>query len=222
MIITHEDLAVMFNAVVYKFMKNNYVISPFTADCSYTNVSAYVDLIKPTDNSHIIRVWIRNGNIYGDNYEFRFIDTVSICVKKYYKDDGYDGNNTVNQTLWFNNGECIYEKVFYQIANRNNHKAYAYSIIDANKYIAISYNRKIARSCHNDITMPYYRKEFQVNQLSNKFVNKVMNRIHNIRGFKCADVSCINKVILARNSFGKLTAAVYYSLNSKSGVLNFK
>lgn len=219
MIIKHEDIAIMFNAVIYKFMMDGYVVSPFTSNGSYSDVTSFVDMIKPNDNSHIIRIWLHAGMIKNDNYDFHFIDIMSICVKKYCKDSGYDGKSNINQTFWFNKGECIFEKVFYQIANRDNRKVYAYCIEDSNKYTEISYNRRNARSCI-DTTASFYSKEIQINKLSNKFINSVMDKIHNTRGFKRANADCINKVILKRNGFGKLSANIFYNFNDKSGVIS--
>lgn len=210
MIIREFDIVKSVNSIISDYIKDGYMISPFTMAGSYSGAESFIDLIKYNDNSHVIRIWICNGFT---NQNDSYMNTKNIRIKCYKNDIHYKCDINHIRTLWPDSGELLNEIKFYKIADRDDCNIYTDSFNEAIEYRNISINRHYAR--HNSP----FRKEIALDKLPRKFVNNIMNRIHNTRGFKRASNDCINKVTVLQDG-NRFRSTVYYSFNGKSGVIN--
>ena len=221
-VVTERYVAKAFSSAVTDFISKGYIISPFTTDGSYNNTKAYVDLFKPNDNSHIIRVWmVDEYKSVGKSWQ-RHINTVGVRAKKYTIGgyNGYSGSIGEGQCLFPTSGELVYENLFYMFKTCKSHNGtrynvYATSYEEAAALSDLSYKRVTDSHIKND---SLYRK-IQLAKLSPKFIDLIMDRINGIRGFKRANATCITQVELFKGYCGEMTAKVSYEFNSKSGTI---
>lgn len=220
-IITVNDLNRLFNQTVVDLMGKGYVISQFTHGGSYSHTEGHLDMAKPNDKSHIIRIWTVTDMEDTDDRIYRHIDTAAIRVSKYTWKDGFDGR-CHSQTLWPERGEVLSERKFYQICDRSERrggkvgKVYTDNLDEAKKILNMQWDRYCSRAK----TGGGYPHDVEVNKLSANLVDCIMRRINSIRGFKRATASCITRVQIGRNYGGKMAANVYYSQNGKSGIID--
>ena len=231
-IVTVNNLNRIFNQTVVDIMAKGYIISQFTNDgsYSYSNTEGHLDMIKPNDKSHIIRVWIVTGIEDTDYRVYHHVDTIAIRVSKYTRKNGFDGR-CCSQTLWPDRGDVlserkfyqISERKFYQICDRSEHKGrrvYTDNLDDAIKILNMRWDRYCSRDS-NDNKNNYYHS-IEISKLPASFIDNIMHRINSIRGFKRATASCITKVIVGKNYSGKMAADVYYSHNGKDGIIKLR
>ena len=231
-IVTVNNLNRIFNNTVVDIMNKGYIISQFTNDgsYSYSNTEGHLDMIKPNDKSHIIRVWIVTGIEDTDHRVYHHVDTIAIRVSKYTRKNGFDGR-CCSQTLWPDRGDVlserkfyqISERKFYQICDRSEHKGrrvYTDNLDDAIKILNMRWDRYCSRDS-NDNKNNYYHS-IEISRLPASFIDNIMHRINSIRGFKRATASCITKVIVGKNYSGKMSADVHYSQNGKNGIIKLR
>lgn len=215
MIILASNIIKSFNSVIADFIKDGYVISPFSMKGSYTSAESFVDLIHSDNIDHIIRVWLCESHMTPVNTSYRYIHTKSIIVKKYeFKHKVKINSVAWPHTLWPNEGILIKEIKYYEFANRGDQTIYTDSLDEATAYFNIQSDRHSSR--HTNFNYQLYRKDISVDRLPVKFVSNIMDRIHEIRGFKRATKDCINKVTVIKEN-GKFKSTVQYSFNGKSG-----
>lgn len=221
-VVTERHVAKAFSSAVTNFISKGYVISPFTTDGSYNNTKTYVDLFKPNDNSHIIRVWMVDEYNKVGNSWLRHIDTVGVRAKKYTvgRYNGYNGSIGEGQYLLPYSGELVYENLFYMFKtckshNRTQYNVYATSYEEAAALSDLSYKRVTEAPIKNENR---YRK-VPLSKLSPKFIDLIMDRINSVRGFKRANATCITNVEMFKRYPGKLIAKVSYEFNSKSDTI---
>lgn len=217
-IVTVNDLNRLFNQTVVDLMGQGYIISQFTHGGSYSHTEGHLDMAKPNDKSHIIRVWTVTGIDNTDDKIYRHIDTAAIRVSKYTWKDGFDGKCR-SQTLWPDRGEILSERKFYQICDRSERKGgkvYADNLDEAKKILNMQWNRYCNRCINCD------SHDVEVKKLPASLIDRIMRRINSVRGFKRATASCISRVRVGRNYNGKMAADVYYSQNGKGGVINLR
>ena len=218
-IVTINDLSNLINKIVVDFMGKGYAISQLTHDGSYSNTEGHLDMIKPNDKSHIIRIWVVTRVCDIDDKFYRHIDTAAIRISKYTRKDGFDGK-CHSQTLWPNRGEVLNERTFYKICDRSECggcKVYADNLDEAKKILKMQWDR-----CCNDVSKRNYSHSVEISKLSASFIDNIMHRINSIRGFKRATASCITKVIVGKDYGGKMAADVYYSQNGKDGIIKLR
>lgn len=218
-IVTINNLNDIINRVSSDLMGKGYVISHFTHGGSYSNTEGHLDMLKPNDRSHIIRIWVLTRVYDIDDKFYRHIDTAVIRVSKYTQKDGFDGK-CHNQTLWPNRGEVLNERTFYRVCDRSEFKGckvYTDNLDEAKKILKMQWDR----SCSH-VNKDYYSHSVEISKLPASFIDHIMNRINSIRGFKRATASCITKVMVGRNYNGKMAADVYYSQNGKDGVIKLR
>ena len=215
---TTKDITNEFNSVVKRFMNDGYILSPFTVSGMYGDAISYIDMINENDKDNILRIWLVDERKTIDNKYYINLSVAGIRVKKY----KVDGDFTKRQSLWPNNGETVYEKLFYMFKEQRTHsnkliKLYADSVEEAVKYINIGINRYSDKQINNKCA-----RVISVDKLPSKFVDRVMKKINAVRGFKRANALCITKVVYGKNDYNELTAKVDYSFNNKQGYLVFK
>lgn len=218
-IVTINGINDVINKIVADLTVKGYVISNFTHGGSYSNTEGHLDMIKPNDKSHIIRIWAVTRVYDIDDKFYRRIDTAVISVNRYTRKDGFDGK-CHSQTLWPNHGEVLSEHIFYKICDRSEFKGckvYTDNLDEAKKILKMQRDR----SC-SYVNKDYYSHSVEISKLPASFIDHIMNRINSIRGFKRATASCITKVIVGKDYNGKMAADVYYSQNGKDGVIKLR
>ena len=215
---TTKDITKEFNSVVKRLMNDGYILSPFTVNGIYGDAMSYIDMINENDKDNILRIWLVDERKTIDNKNYINLSVAGIRVKKY----KFDGDFTKMQSLWPNNGETVYEKLFYMFKEQRTHsnnfiKLYADSVEEAVKYINIGIERYSDKQINNKQV-----RLIQVDKLPSKFVDRVMKKINAVRGFKRANALCITKVVYGKNNYNELMAKVDYSFNNKQGYLVFK
>lgn len=217
-VMTDKDVTLRYNSVISTYMNRGYIISPFTHGGTYLSTTNHVDLIKPNDNSHILRIWLLDDYHSINNKYCRHINVVHIRVKSYNKNDGFDGNISNGQQLWPSNGQVLYEEMFYMFKTCKSGKSvYAYNLDEALSYIKLSDSRYDRRYTENYINI---NKEMSIDKLTPKFIDQIMSRITSLRGFKRATSRCIKSVKLSKDYSNKIMATVKYEFNGKLGYIN--
>ena len=217
-VITTKDIVNEFNSTIARFISDGYIISPFTANGSYHGTKMHTDMINPNDPNHILRIWLLDLYHRVNNKCYVHIDVSGVRVNKY----KFDGDISKEQTLWPNEGETVYEKLFYMFKEGRNHgkcwrKIYTDSLDEAIEYLNVRDKR--LTNCFRTSDQV---KLIPVNKLPPTFIDSVMNKINSTRGCKRATASCITSVAFGKNSYGKLMATVKYSFNNKQGYFDFK
>lgn len=218
-IVTIDGINDVINKIVADLTVKGYVISNFTHGGSYSNTEGHLDMIKPNDKSHIIRIWAVTRVYDIDDKFYRHIDATVIRVSKYTQKDGFDGKYH-SQTLWPNNGELLSESIFYRICDRsecNGCKVYTDNLDEAKEILKIQHDRYCSYVSKND-----YYHSVEISKLPASFIDNIMCRINAIRGFKRATASCIAKVIVGKGYCGKMAADVYFSQNGKEGIIKLR
>ena len=219
MIILASNIIKSFNSVIADYLKDGYMISPFSMRGSYTRAESFVDLVRCDKVDHIIRVWLYENCMAPVDTSYRYIHTKSILVKKY---DCFEHKTNMNDiawphTLWPDEGTLIKEIKYYEFANRGDKPIYTDSLDEATAYFKIQSDRySIKRDVFNSKS---YQKDILVDKLPNKFVSNIMDRIHSIRGFKRATTDCISNVTIIKDS-ERFKSTVRYSFNGKTGTIN--
>ena len=218
-IVTIDGINDVINKIVADLIVKGYVISNFTHGGSYSNTEGHLDMLKPNDRSHIIRIWAVTRVYDIDDKLYRHIDTAAIRVSRYTRKDGFDGKYH-SQTLWPNSGEVLSEHIFYKICDRSECggcKVYTDNLDEAKKILKMQRDRS-----RSHVNKDYYSHSVEISKLPASFIDHIMNRINSIRGFKRATASCITKVMVGRNYNGKMAADVYYSQNGKDGIIKLR
>lgn len=217
-VITANEVARQFNAAIMDLMNKGYVISPFTWNGSYSKTKTHIDLVKPNDSSHILRVWMIEETMSVGKLWWQSIDVVGPRVKKYTSINGYDGKVSKGLSLWPNDGEVIYEKLFYKFKEDNGNKIFSDDLDEATRLVNMRFERQMNIPVGNPFN---YRRIAKKDKLTTDFVDSIMRRINSIRGFKRATASCIDTVELYKYD-SKLKATVRYNFNGKSGIISLK
>ena len=216
-IITVNDLNNLVNKIVVDFMGKGYILSNFTHGGGYTSTEFHLDMIKPNDKSHIIRIWMINSHADIEHRIYSHINTAAIRINKYTRKDGYDGNHHKSQTLWAGSGEIINEHKFYQIYEGKKGNVYTDNLDEAIKVINMQFDRRCSH-----VSKRRYSHSVEINKLPSSFIDGIMRRINTIRGFKRATASCLTKVIVGKDYGGKMAADVYFSQNGKDGIIKLR
>ena len=117
-IVTVSDINRIFTDTVASYMSKGYMISQFTHGGSYSGTEGHIDMVKPNDSSHLIRIWMTSESERTDDKNYRRMDTIGIRVNKYTRENGLR-DVKCSQTLWSDTGEVLSEQKFYQICDRD-------------------------------------------------------------------------------------------------------
>ena len=218
MIISSNGLNRYYNDIIMEYIGKGYVISPTTM---YGTSDAHVDLVNPKHDNHIIRVWmfkdyatILNGGVSAAHRTD--IDAVYIEVRKH---DRYRGKSI---DLWRSAGQLVSEKIFYCVSK----SAYTDEQQEIIDIMSLRRERRSKKFSDDSII-----RSLAIKNIPEKLLDKIMNRINSVRGFKRATASCINSICVRRrevydyNTYKyvrRLSAEIDYSYNGKSGKILYK
>lgn len=215
-IVTVSDLNNIINKMVVDLMGKGYILSNFTHGGGYTSTEFHLDMIKPNDKSHILRIWMINSHADIEHKIYSHINTAAIRINKYTNKDGFCSNYR-SQILWLDRGEVISESKFYQICEGKSGNVYTDNLDEAIKIINMQFDRRLSRAIKRD-----YSHSVEISKLPSSFIDSIMCRINAIRGFKRATASCITKVIVGKGYGDKIAADVYFSHNGKDGIIKLR
>lgn len=215
---TAKQVASAFTSAVAKFMNDGYIISPFTESGSYSSVKSHIDLIKPNDSSHMLRVWmVEKRTRIGDRC-YQLVDIMGPMVKRYNVGHVFDGNIEKSQVIWPDTGETIYENLFYKFEESDGRQVFSDSLEEAAKLV----NLQIERSLNKPDKNPFDRDRIvALNKLSPSFIDSIMKRVNSLRGFKRAKANCIEYVQIYKRD-NKLSASIKYCYNDKVGFITLR
>jgi hypothetical protein len=217
-IFTAKEIANQFNEAVMFFIERGYIISPFTENGSYSNTKTHIDLIKPNDNSHILRVWMVEETLKVGKDWWQKVDVVGPRVKKYMNGIGYDGKVAKEQTLWPGKGVVVYEKLFYMFKERNGNKVFSDDLDEATRLVNLALDRMMNQPVDNPFN---YGRRIAKEKLPSNFIDGIMRRINSKPGFKRAHANCIDTIQIYKYD-NKLKADIKYNYNGKTGIITLK
>jgi len=217
-IFTAKEIANQFNEAVMYFIERGYVISPFTENGTYSNTKTHIDLIKPNDNSHIIRIWMVDETLKVGKDWWQKVDVMGPRAKKYTNITGYDGKVAKEQTLWPDKGVVVYERLFYMFKEKDDNKVFSDDLDEATRLVNMKLDRIMNRSVNNPFN---YGRLIAKEKLPINFVDGIMQRINSKPGFKRAHASCIDTIQVYKYD-NKLKADIKYNYNGKTGVITLK
>jgi hypothetical protein len=218
MIILASNIIKSFNSIIADYLKDGYMISPFSMKGSFSDAESFVDLVRCDKADHIIRVWMSENCMAKVGTSYHYIRIKSISVKRYdFECETNINDITWPHTLWFNGGVLIKEVQYYAFANRSDKSIYTDSLDEAIAYFNIQSSRySNRRAIFNNQA---YVRDVTADKLPSKFVSHIMDRIHKVRGFKHAAQDCISKVTIIRDN-ERFKSIVQYSFNGKTGFIN--
>lgn len=176
-IVSMKDIIGYYNSVIKSFMDQGYVISPTTMNGGYSRVNGYTDLIKLNDKKTIMRIFVVHD--YSSDCDC-YYDIIKIIAKEYEWDGKFSSRN-----LWLDYGKSLSEKTFYQLKEN---RAYADTLEEFKQIKEIRRQRKVFRET------PSTKKSYPINKLSADFIDRIMERINRLHGFKRATASCLEEV----------------------------
>lgn len=218
MIILASNIIKSFNSIIADYLKDGYMISPFSMKGSFSDAESFVDLVRCDKADHIIRVWLIENCMEKIDSSYRYTRIKSISIKR------YDFKRKVNindimwpHALWPNEGTLINEIKYYAFAYRGDQSVYTDSLDEAVAYFNLQSSRySNKRAIFNNQA---YVKDITADKLPSKFVSHIMDRIHKVRGFKHAAQDCISSVRVIRDN-ERFKSIVQYSFNGKTGFIN--
>lgn len=181
MIFTIADIVKEFNSTVESFLKEGYTISPLTMRSTFSYSISYVDLVDLKEPNHVLRVWLNTSYVRRTNYEY--VDTLAITVKKYSCSDALK-----IQSIYISDVDPIINKIYYTIVKD---KVFSDSMDEINRIEELRTKRcaKFTRKSGTNKT------EIDISKLPDKFIDSIMRRVNNIRGFKRANATCIKEIL---------------------------
>lgn len=211
MIITIAGVIKEFNSIVESYLKEGYTILPLTMRSTLSGAVSYVDLVNLKEPNHVLRVWLSTSYARRVNYEY--VDTLSITVKRYRCDDALK-----IQSIYLTDVDPIVNKIYYTVVKD---KVFSDSMDEINRIEELRTKRS-AKSIRKTGTN---KKEIDISKLPDKFIDSIMSRVNNIRGFKRANATCIREVMYLqyfsqredRGGFnGKVRATIDICFNGNS------
>lgn len=200
-----RDINAAFTNMMNKYLNDGYIVDMFGNTPAHS-----VDLIKPYDKSHFIRIWLLNTYEHVDipafTNKYMSAEVLRLAAVKYNSQDSVCFNVATIAALAT---EC---KVFYKYDS-----IYVDSLEEFNTiYILKDYR---IRNNIKDKLKSSVRK-IDKKSLTPKFIDGIMKRINNIKGFKRAHADCIDSVeVLRDSSTGKRWARVFTTFNGKKNTI---
>jgi len=201
------ELNVRYSNFIKDYLNKGYVISPLTISNSFSGAKSFFDLTNPKEKGVTYRVWTKDTHDTSHSF-------LKIEVRKY-------NRKTYPRTLRPDEGDIVNEKSFFVVSEKGIYTDDENEIIQINK--CRSDRRKMSESLNK---VNFKTRNLRIDHLSADFIDNIMARINQVRGFKRANATCIKRVTLYKESYYdwsrykrvyKLKAHVSFSYNNKSG-----
>jgi len=222
------ELNTRYSAFIKGYFDRGFVISPFITGNNGWPINlaffqkglTFFDLINPEEKNTIYRMWIKNicdSDTHCDTPN----ESLKIEVRQY-------DRKIFRNTLWPEDGNLVDEKTFFFVSKTDVDSLYT----DNESEIELINKRRFDRGVLHDslkrLAAENKRRSLGIEKLSANFIDSIMARINNKPGFKHATATCINTVLLYKESYyydrkrrkklvSKLKAQVLFSYNSKTG-----
>lgn len=197
-----DEINAEYTKFVRHYINAGYIINHNDMRSVHYNELCHIDFINSNDKCKLIRIWMSKRHKW--NYQFSIASTINIIVKQYTINPEYN-----NKSLWMEDGITLYEKKFYEV---DEYKKIYETELDTIKLINELRKKRYTQRSQKDS----YSKHIDVTKLSDKFVKRIVDRIHENYGCKRAKADSIKEVILSLNS-NRLVARVNWKFNTRSG-----
>ena len=207
-----------YNSVIVQYLKDGYIISPFSAQARYSDEYTHIDLYNEKFKNEIIRVWIVPNNnwssTYGNSRSY-------ICVeeRKYYITPKLDDKN---KSLWYHEGSFIREKKFYQVKEG---KAYTDDVNDLDEIKRKRKERAENPPANNRVINNGIRS-IMIKHIPANTIDKIMEMINRKTGCKHATASCLKRLTIDKGTNwyndGKLFASIEYDYKGRTGTVRIE
>lgn len=198
-----NEINAEYTKLVNQYIMCGYIIRPNGMSSCYTNEVCHIDFVDPADKYKLIRLWMaKHSGLFND--EFHCMSTLTIFVKQYVINPEYD-----HESLWMGDGIQLYSKKFYCIDEYK-------KVYETNDEIVKSISELRTKRYMQRPYKGSYSKHIDVTKLSDKFVKRIVDRIHENYGCKRAKADSIKEVVLNLNS-NKLIARIDWRFNTRSG-----
>jgi hypothetical protein len=184
-ILTANGFVKLYNDMINSYIAQGWLISPVTMNGSYTYTKGYIDLVNPNKKAiiraFVLEKWERLDNINSYTYTTRIT----------FREFPWNGLYTP-QNIYLDRAAVVLSDNMFINIDDNKH-IYTDSLDEYKRICDIRSKREAIKQENTNI------KSFEIKKLSNKFIDSIMERVNNIRGFKNATVSCINSIIMYRH-----------------------
>lgn len=212
-VVTKKNFEEIYSNIISDYLKQGYYINPekFSTDYFYScRCSKSLELI-PKDNKNKISkcAWIVQHDeiFYDETYDrYESIEVLDIIVT----------NSKIGCSHTINNDNTIFRKSFYKVTPVKkvscSDKNYYFYTDNFDEAVA-AYKLSLKRIYAHDIDQRDSVKKmkfFKIENMSESFIDSIMERINNRNGFKKATIRNIDKVFLTRyyNPNGTVTHTV--------------
>ena len=199
---TQADLNFAFTNMIFHILNMGYNISPTTGGGSYGTYN-YIDFVSIKDKTDFIRLWSKSDNVLISQCAY---NTVVFSAQKYTVINS-------NQICWPNDGTVILSRTFYTIKDN---QYYTDNLNDFKEILKLRHTRYAAKQ----LTQYFNVNIVNADKLPLKFKAAILERIKSLKGFKRAKIDVIKHVEIQQDTHlnsKRLSAAVYYTYNDKSG-----
>lgn len=188
-----KDIDAIYQSLIIKYMSKGYKI--ITTNCSGTQGEK--SKIDFTDGKDIYRIWYDEDNeqikwINADStHRNEYFDIIRLSVRKYnMKDKSLYTDDTLGNTLWFQEGEIIEEKTFYVINKffkgwRTPSEKLAYTT-------SVDFVTKIFDKCWNRYNPSETRHKIYLTNSDKKRIIEMINKRH--KGFSTLRIKHIDSI----------------------------
>lgn len=182
-----------------KYIKDGYKLL-VDLDDSFTP-SVKLALAKPKDNS-IIKIYfgreVESSDKLNRRYNVYKLNIIKCVLKDRYNFLRYINDGFRNLNLFFNACDLVESHKFYEISNKGNCLSGLVFTDSFDEFVDI-FNKRVTRYGYKYYkqlldSKPYTQVKVKLEDLSPKFVDHLMERVNNIRGFKNANATCIKSV----------------------------
>lgn len=225
-IVTANELNTKFSNIVNDYISKGYNVRPLDTD--------QVILIKPNHKNgrdYVYGVLLETDDVtLADNGNIR-ATVANITVKKY---SCIRNEYLLLSSEVYSNDNIVFSATYYRIPTNRSYIYDSHIRVDSvytddiKEYEAM-YNLHTARyrdhhNGFNDDRLAYPCRYINKKSLTSKFIDNIMCRINNIKGFKRAHADCIDSIMLHNCGLNdinhKMYAEVNIKFNNKQLVLN--
>lgn len=207
-----------YNSIIVQYLKDGYIISPFSAQSRYSYEYMHIDLYNEKHKNEIIRIWIVPNHtwdsIYGICREF-----IDVTERKYCDVTNLDNKN---KTLLYSDGILLREKRFYQVKEG---KAYTDDISDLDEIRRKRKERAENPPANNRVINNGIRS-IMIKHIPANTIDKIMEMINRKTGCKHATASCLKRLVIDKGTNwyndGKLFASVEYDYKGRTGTIRIE
>jgi len=207
-----------YNSIIAQYLKDGYIISPFSAQSRYSDEYTHIDLYNEKHKNEIIRIWIVPCRTWDSTYGISRTH-IDVSERKYCNVTNLDDKN---KSLWYQEGTLLRDKKFYQVREG---RAYTDDISDLDEIRRKRKERSENPPSDNRVINNGIRS-IMIKHIPANTIDKIMEMINRKTGCKYATASCLKRIIIDKGTNwynnGKLFASVEYDYKGRTGVVRIE